>query len=102
MPPLRFQTIVIHWRGPSPFYFGAIPAAHVAEVAKAAKRVTYGWGMIPVEARIADVRFTTSLFPKDQGYLLPIKAAVRKTCDVTVGDTINVELSIGQGSLTRR
>ena len=36
---------------------------------------TYGWGVIPVVARIGDVEFETSLFPKDGGYLLPLKDA---------------------------
>ena len=57
-----------------------------------ARRVSYGWGVIPVEAEIAGKRFTTSLFPKDETYLLPLKAAVRQQIDVTAGDTVSVQL----------
>ena len=55
---------------------------------------TYGWGVIPVAARIGDVDFTTSLFPKDGGYLLPLKDAVRKPSGITVGDEVTVEMTI--------
>ena len=39
--------------------------------------MTYGWGMIPVQARIGATAWTTSLFPKDGSYLVPIKTRVR-------------------------
>ena len=55
---------------------------------------TYGWGVIPVEARIGETDFTTSLFPKDGGYLLPLKDAVRKPAGITVGDEVTAELTI--------
>jgi Domain of unknown function (DUF1905) len=91
---LKFQATVIHWRGPSPFFFAPIPAEHVVDVRQAAKLVTYGWGMIPVKAAIGGVAFGTSLFPKDDTYLLPIKAEVRKKRNITVGDTIDVDMTI--------
>lgn len=90
----RFEADVIHWRGPSPYFFVAVPAEHVAELRRVAKAVTYGWGMVPVEARIGEVAFTTSLFPKDETYLLPLKVAVRRRADITAGDRITVEMTI--------
>jgi hypothetical protein len=66
----------------------------VEELRQVAKVVTYGWGMIPVDATIGEVAFTTSLFPKDDTYLLPIKAVVRRRADITAGDAITVELTI--------
>jgi Domain of unknown function (DUF1905) len=89
-----FQAEVIYWRGPSPFFFVAVPAPHAEELRQVARAVTYGWGMIPVEARIGDVAFTTSLFPKDETYLLPLKTAVRRRTDITAGDRISVEMTI--------
>jgi hypothetical protein len=58
--------------------------------------VSYGWGVIPVEATIGGITFTTSLFPKDGTYLLPIKVAVRRTSGVTVGDLVDVVMRIGR------
>lgn len=91
---LRFETSVIHWRGPSPYFFAPIPAEHVEALRQASKLVTYGWGMIPVEARIGDVAFKTALFPKDDTYLLPLKDAVRRKANMTAGDRIAVDLTL--------
>ena len=49
--------------------------------------VSYGWGVIPVTVRIGEHEFTTSLFPKDGGYLVPIKDMVRKAEGLVLGDT---------------
>ena len=89
-----FETQIIEWRGPSPFFYAPIPAQYVDELRHLTKIVSYGWGVTPVEARIGDVAFKTSLFPKDGGYLLPLKADVRRKTDITAGDLIAVELTI--------
>ena len=47
---------------------------------------TYGWGVIPVEARIGGTAFSTSLFPKDGRYLLPLRDAVRRAERIGVDD----------------
>ena len=64
------------------------------ELRSVARAVTYGWGMISVEAMVGGVAFTTSLFPKDATYLLPLKDAVRRKAGVTAGDRIAVEMTI--------
>jgi hypothetical protein len=56
--------------------------------------VTYGWGMIPVMASIGETEWTTSLFPKDDGYVLPLKDVVRTAEAINIGDVIDVTLSI--------
>jgi Domain of unknown function (DUF1905) len=92
-----FEAEIIYWRGPSPFFYAPIPKRHAAELRQAARLVSYGWGVIPVEATIDGVAFQTSLFPKDETYLLPIKAAVRRKANITAGDAISVELTIQPG-----
>jgi len=93
---LSFQTTIIEWRGPAPFFFAPVPAAQAAEVERIKRQASYGWGVIPVEAEIGGVTFTTSLFPRDGTYLLPIKLAVRRHTGITVGDAIAVEMTIGR------
>lgn len=39
--------------------------------------------------------FTTSLIPRDGGYLLPLKLAVRKAAGVALGDRLAVAMTIG-------
>lgn len=90
----RFDAEIIHWRGPSPFFFAPAPADQVEALRQAARLATYGWGVVPVEAAIGGVTFRTSLFPKDGTYLVPIKDAVRRKTNLTAGDTISVELTI--------
>ena len=91
---LTFTSRVIEWRGPAPFYYVPLPEEVAEDVHDVRKMATYGWGVIPVAARIGEVDFTTSLFPKDGGYLLPLKDAVRKPSGITVGDEVTVEMTI--------
>jgi hypothetical protein len=90
----RFEAEVIYWRGPSPFFYAPIPAPLAEDIRRLSKLVTYGWGMIPVEAEIGGVIFTTSLFPKDETYLLPLKVDVRRKTGITAGDAIAVEMTV--------
>lgn len=55
-----------------------------------------GWGMIKVRVTIKATSVETSIFPdkKSGSYLLPLKADVRKTARLAVGDTIRVRLEI--------
>lgn len=54
-----------------------------------------GWGSIRVKATIGDTRWQTSVFPSKEngGYLLPVKAAVRKAEGLIAGDEVMVQLA---------
>lgn len=91
---LTFAGAVIEWRGPAPFYFVAIPAHDVPAVRDAARAASYGWGCVPVSATVDDLSFTTSLFPRDGGYLLPLKAKVRQATGLVLGDLATVHMRI--------
>jgi hypothetical protein len=91
---LAFTGRVIEWRGPSPYYFVPVPDEESADIREVAAMATYGWGMVPIQARIGDAAFETSLFPKDGGYLLPLKDAVRKPQGLSAGDSVTVKITI--------
>ncbi|HEX7784363.1 MAG TPA: DUF1905 domain-containing protein [Sphingobium sp.] len=91
---IAFTASIMHWRGPSPFYFAVVPDEHVGEVRYAARQASYGWGVVPVEAVINGIPFRTSLFPKDGGYLLPLKVDVRKRADIDINAPVDVEMRI--------
>jgi hypothetical protein len=93
---LTFEGQLFEWRGPSPFHFIAIPDDDRDAVAEAAAAVTYGWGVVPVRARIGSTEFTTSLFPKDGGYLLPVKDIVRRAEGLSIGEGVTVDMAIGR------
>lgn len=59
------------------------------------ERTIGGFGSLKVTARIGDSVFRTSLFPSRQlGWLLPVKAAVRKTEGIGEGDSVEVLLEV--------
>ena len=91
---LEFSGEVWHWRGPSPYHFVTVPQAESAELRAAASLVTYGWGMIPVQLSVGATRATTSLFPKDGGYVVPLKDKVWSAERITVGDVVTVRLAV--------
>lgn len=84
---IHFDAEIIYWRGPSPYFYAPVPAEQVEALRQAVRIAAYGWGVAPVEAKAGEVAFTTSLFPKDGTYLLPLKAAVRREAGLTAGDT---------------
>ena len=89
-----FTGLMIEWRGPAPFYYAVIPDKVCEEIKAAAKQLSYGWGVIPVTATIGKTTFTTSLFPKDGGYLLPVKNAVRLPEKLELDQQVKVKLSL--------
>lgn len=87
-----FTGVMIEWRGPAPFYYVVIPSDICKEIKVAAKELSYGWGVIPVSAVIGNATFTTSLFPKNGGYLLPVKNSVRIPERLELGEEVKVKL----------
>lgn len=58
--------------------------------------VSRGFGSLKVKARIGGTGFATSVFPSksDGGWLLPVKAAVRRAEDLVEGDEVEVFLEV--------
>jgi hypothetical protein len=91
---LGFSGEIWFWRGPSPHHFITVPEAECVELQSVSSLVSYGWGMIPCRAAIGSTEWTTSLFPKDGAYLVPVKDAVRAAEGLDVGDTVAVTLIV--------
>ena len=91
---LTFTGHVIEWRGPAPYYYLPLPEEAAEDVHDVRKMATYGWGVIPVSARIGDTDFETSLFPKDGGYVVPLRDAIRRAEQIEVGQTVSLRLSV--------
>ncbi len=90
----EFEAAAISWRGPAPFVFVPVPPEISDEIKSVSKAITYGWGVIPVIARIGGTTFTTSLFPRQGIYLVPVKVLVQKAEQVDIGDLVRVRLEI--------
>lgn len=91
---IEFTGTIFHWRGPAPFLFVAVPEKQSQDIKAVAKLVTYGWGVIPVVVKVGRTEWTTSLFPKDGRYLVPIKMAVQKAESLKEGDEIKLKLEL--------
>ncbi|KQX20894.1 MULTISPECIES: DUF1905 domain-containing protein [unclassified Sphingomonas] len=78
------------------WHFLTIDGQTSAEIRYAALGRSGGFGSIPVEVRIGATVWRTSIFPhRDSGgYILPIKADVRKREGIAAGDEVALSLAI--------
>jgi hypothetical protein len=91
---LQFSGPLWYWRGPPPFYFVTVPEAHCELISSASGAVSYGWGMIPVTATVNGTTWSTSLWPKDGAYIVPVKAAVRAAEHLVLDEDVQVCLRV--------
>jgi hypothetical protein len=91
---LSFSGELTYWRGPAPYHFISVPRDAARAIQGIAADVTYGWGMIPARVRIGRSEWATALWPKDGGYVVPIKDAYRKAEGLALGDVAAVELVV--------
>lgn len=91
---VEFSGEVWEWRGPAPYHFVTVPDACCGALEAAAEIVSYGWGMVPVTARIGDTTWTTSLWPREGGYVVPLKDKVRTAEGIELGDVVALRLDV--------
>lgn len=79
------------------WHFVSIPAEEAVEIRleSAASGTRRGFGSVRVEAQIGRLAWKTSIFPqKSGGYVLPVKAAIRRDAGIAAGDEVTVSLSV--------
>ena len=91
---LEFGGEVWFWHGPAPHHFVSVPDELCGAIEATSGLVSYGWGMVPVTVRLGTSEWVTSLWPKDGGYIVPLRAEVRRREQVALGDTVAVALTI--------
>ncbi|MEO6198658.1 MAG: DUF1905 domain-containing protein, partial [Sphingomicrobium sp.] len=94
---ITFASSLWIWTGEGAgrWHFLTVPENQSAEIHARAFESRRGFGSVKVEATIADVTWRTSVFPlKAGGYLLPVKAKVRKEAALSVGDEVTVRLTL--------
>lgn len=91
---LEFSGEIWFWRGPAPWHFITVPDEECGALEATASLVSYGWGMIPVTALIGATEWTTSLFPKDGSYVVPVKVAVQRAERLKLGDMVTIRLVV--------
>jgi hypothetical protein len=91
---LEFSGEIWVWKGPAPYHFVTVPEDCCDALEATAGLVSYGWGMIPVQVRIGQTDWKTSLWPKDGRYIVPLKDAVRRAEALEVGDMTTIRLFV--------
>jgi len=85
------------WKGEAAgrWYFITVPEEQSMEIRAHAFASPRGFGSVRVEARMGDVTWRTSVFPLNKGgYLLPVKAEVRRKAEIGAGDEVTVVLEL--------
>lgn len=91
---LEFSGEIWFWKGSAPHHFVTVPDDESGALESTSGSVSYGWGMIPVSVRTGATEWTTSLYPKNGGYIVPLKARVRAVEGLEVGDTVTIRLGV--------
>lgn len=78
------------------WHFITVPKKEGALIKKHYGHVARGWGSLPVRVMIGKTEWRTSIFPDSVSgsYLLPLKAAVRKSEALESGDTVRCSLTV--------
>lgn len=90
----EFSAELFQWRGPAPFYWLTVPESSCGYVRAEVAVASYGWGAVPVRARVGATEWETSLLPRAGGYVLPVKVSVRQREGIGEGDTVTVAMSV--------
>jgi hypothetical protein len=93
-----FTSLVWIWKGSDAagrWFFVTVPDEQSGEIKAHAFGTPRGFGSVKVEATIGDVTWRTSVFPLNSGgYLLPLKAEVRRRAAISAGDDVIVDLEL--------
>jgi hypothetical protein len=95
---IRVTSLVWIWKGgegSGRWYFVTVPDEESNEIRAHAFGNPRGFGSVRVEAKIGEVSWRTSVFPLNSGgYLLPLKAEVRRKANIGAGDQVTIELEL--------
>ncbi len=82
--------------GQGSWHFLTVPPEQAVEIkAHSLGNSRRGFGSVRVEATIGGLTWRTSVFPqKSGGYILPVKAEVRRRAGISAGDEVTVELEL--------
>lgn len=92
----KFKTNVWLYPGMAGWHFASVPQDISEDIKQHFGDRKRGWGSLPVLVTIGTTNWKTSIFPdkKSGGYLLPLKADVRKKEKISADDKIQLSLEI--------
>jgi len=91
----KFNAEVWRYPGFDGWHFVSVPKRKSDEIKLLYSVIKRGWGSIPVKVTVGKTVWLTSIFPdKDKGYLMAIKASVRKKEAIKMGDKVTLVIEI--------
>ena len=97
---VEFSAVCWLYTGKGAWYFVTLPPDSAAEISYFSKALNggkrTGWGSVRVTVQVGKTVWQTSLFPdsKNKSYVLPLKAAVRKSENIVDGKSVKVQISM--------
>ena len=95
-PIYKMRAKVWLYQGMAGWHFVTLPIKQSNKIKELFGGMAGGWGSLPVIVTIGKTSWKTSIFPdkKSSGYLLPLKAEVRRKEEILIGDIIKFLLEI--------
>lgn len=92
----EFSAPVWLYQGQGAWYFVTLPVDIAARIRHLITGPRRGWGSVRVKAAIGNTTWNTSIFPSKEAnsFLFPIKAQVRKTEKLALGDRPLIRLIV--------
>lgn len=86
------------YTGEAAWHFVTLPKKESEYIQMAFEGVKRGWGSLRVRVKIREVEWETSIFPdkKRGGYLLPLKADIRKKLKIHCDEILKYTFTILQ------
>ena len=84
------------YHGKAGWHFVTVPKMQTEEIQSIFGMLKRGWGSLPVKVTLGKTIWQTSIFPhkKSGGYLLPLKAEVRKKEYIVEGESVFLIIEI--------
>lgn len=92
-----FESEVWLWQAEKgAWHFINVPPEMSEDIKAFTKHLARGFRSVKVDVRIGETSWKTSIFPSKErgGYILPLKAAVRKAENISVGNIVSVSLKV--------
>lgn len=82
--------------GKGSWHFLTVPPEQAIEIRLESIGRRGGFGSVRVACAIGDIRWQTSVFPdnKTGGYILPLKADIRRRANIFAGDEVTVVIDV--------
>ncbi|GAA4768921.1 MULTISPECIES: DUF1905 domain-containing protein [Flavobacterium] len=91
-----FSAKIWQYNGPNGWHFVSLPQEISKEIRENLKWQEEGWGRLKATAKIGSVEWKTAIWfdTKQNTYLLPLKADIRKKCKLEKDQRISISILV--------